>query len=1190
MQRIVAELIPRYASFCPTALEAAAKVSINMYNWSFAIIMRGEDVDTVAYQTAKACVFGLVDICCTASREAPSSSVISGICSAVFQSVLTFFTSTFEGQDISRIGCSEIQKLQDPTEIFYYLKQEPADCNESPLQKLFQFRALSLLHIFFSFPKDLLAACFELLVTSGTDTVHRKGAEYFLNQLTSQLNDNEVTNSSNRISDGIPLCTDSAQCDRERKGSEEVNPVSIDNINLEKPLLVSKNCFIGMALHTEPSLRNWMLWRYKKLCESFSSEDILAISTFLEKIFGSLSDAVEEAVSEDNDEDHSDPSKCISTSYADYKIPTRHSDSADTAVSDALYKSDSAAEKDAGHDMMPQRTLLSGKVDPQSRTGGLTRDGEWSASMTNLEIGNLEGSCANKSSPKDMKTNQFVHSVTRKQSTFKTDDLDKTHATEVEKFQASNTDLGLPVQMSASGSTSNNFPSPGHHLTTHHHHASFNQNCWYCDGDPAAMDVFSASKLLWLGSLGHDASEMLVRLQFEDFGPLVQFIFVPAKDFALIEYRNIMDAVRAREYMQCSSPWGGCLHIKFVDRGLGSRGVANNVAVGDSSYVYIGKVSTQWAKEEILHDLMMAGMRKPHITDLTSESALLLEFGSAEEAAGAMAHIRHLRKETDRRTHSDRSLTMNTCSNDKFVSGYQLLVRHIDVSISDEELINAFSRYGELTRWQFNRAACCCLIDFRRHEAAELAKSHLHGARFGATSILVEFRVDNSGTGANHMVFSPPAPSVHDSSTGGTAARNVNASGCFPSHGDIYPTGMEIKPPNSYSSSFSYKPEGDIHVASSRLKMEKLATQVHNANPYQSNWVSSAEMLEAGSRKVNDFGRTTQLDHSFSGSMAPQSAEQVWQYNKQEAEPQMSASYPPTSAHGGSMIPPPIPAPSFVRPVYFNPSNSWDNSAHNASISNQIPTGSIHTDNPHFNARPAIPFVPSSVTLVSQLHGASMQRVDQMGTFPSLPSLVPPPPPPPDAPPPLPPSPPPLPFSQPPSVPPPPCSPPPQPGPGLSSLQFGERHIQYQWQGTLSKSGVHYCTIYATREDSAACRYSNSISEPADWPASLDVTKRTDIRNVKSTFASTRFHRREVCRLLPSTASDQKGFHDFISYLKQRECAGVIKVPAGQSLWARLLFILPHSPDTCSLLGISPHPADCLIALVLPKDTSTEGA
>ena len=627
------------------------------------------------------------------------------------------------------------------------------------------------------------------------------------------------------------------------------------------------------VLHMEPSLRGWMLWRYKKLCGSFSSEDIPEISSFLEKIFGSLSDAVQEAGSEENNGDNFDSSKYVSVPYADCNIPTQHSESADApnrehsmgvhnaSVSDALCKDDTV-ETDSVQNLKPHKTLLSNRVDPQSRIGGLTCEGERSASVTNLESWNLEDSCPNKLSAKDMINNQFISPRTKRQLGFKNDDPDTRHAIEVEKIKASNSDLGFPTRISASGSASNIFPSPRQQLTAQHH-ASYNKNIWYCDGDPAAMDVFPASKQLWLGSLGHDASETVVRLQFEDFGPLVQFIFVPAKDFALIEYRNIMDAVRAREYMQGSSPWGGCLLIKFVDRGLGSRGVANNVVVGDSCHVYIGKVSTEWAKDEILHELMMAGTRKPLITDLTSENALLLEFGSAEEAASAMAHIRRLRKETGC---PDRSLTMNACSNDKFVSSCQLLVRQIDASISDEELISAFSRYGELTRWQFNRAACCCLIDFRSHEAADLAKSHLHGAKFGAKSILVEFRMDNSGTVANHMVFSPPARSIHDSSTASSTARNMNASGYFPSHG---PAGVEIKPSKPYSSSFTYKPDGSIReLVSPRLKMENLATQVHIGRS-QSNWAinSSAEMLEVGSRKVNDFGRSMLLDHSFAGKI-----------------------------------------------------------------------------------------------------------------------------------------------------------------------------------------------------------------------------------------------------------------------------------------------------------------------------------
>lgn len=242
-QRIAADFIPRYAPYCPTALEAAAKVVINMYNCSLAVITRGEDLDGVAFQTAKSCIFGLVDICCTASSEAPTSSVIRGICSVVFLNVLTFFVSTFEGKDIYQIDDGTIEKIWS-NDMFSELKEKLQGGDEPPLLKLFKIRAVSLLRIFFLCPKNLLAAFFELLFSSGPDVGVHKGPYYFLRQVTS--NTGVVSHQLDKTNDGPASGTDSVRSKDydsvgEEKPESSYNPVS------EKGSFVKVNCLMGMV-------------------------------------------------------------------------------------------------------------------------------------------------------------------------------------------------------------------------------------------------------------------------------------------------------------------------------------------------------------------------------------------------------------------------------------------------------------------------------------------------------------------------------------------------------------------------------------------------------------------------------------------------------------------------------------------------------------------------------------------------------------------------------------------------------------------------------------------------------------------------------------------------------------------------------------------------------------------------------
>lgn len=248
VQRIASELIPHYASYCPTALEAAAKVLINMHNWSLAVINGEGDADGVAFQTAKACIFGLYEVCSIASSEAPTSSVIRGICSAVFQNMIAFLVPTFEGKDIFQIADKNTIKMHDSAELFSELKQKFIDEVESSSVKLSKLRVLVLLRIFFCCPKDFLAACFEHLNASVDGEVQK--TLYILNQLTKKLDIENVAHLDEK-NDRQKMGKDSAGAFASNAVVSKVDLVSDGCAAPGNVSSLLKSCLLGMVMQND---------------------------------------------------------------------------------------------------------------------------------------------------------------------------------------------------------------------------------------------------------------------------------------------------------------------------------------------------------------------------------------------------------------------------------------------------------------------------------------------------------------------------------------------------------------------------------------------------------------------------------------------------------------------------------------------------------------------------------------------------------------------------------------------------------------------------------------------------------------------------------------------------------------------------------------------------------------------------
>ncbi|KAK6784241.1 hypothetical protein RDI58_017695 [Solanum bulbocastanum] len=97
------------------------------------------------------------------------------------------------------------------------------------------------------------------------------------------------------------------------------------------------------------------------------------------------------------------------------------------------------------------------------------------------------------------------------------------------------------------------------------------------------------------------------------FGLVNLFPFFAFKGFALVEYQNVMDAVRAKEIMQGNSLWGAGLRVKFMDKGLGTKGFINSVGVGYCCSIYVQSAQSYWMKDDVMHELRQALQKGPQM-------------------------------------------------------------------------------------------------------------------------------------------------------------------------------------------------------------------------------------------------------------------------------------------------------------------------------------------------------------------------------------------------------------------------------------------------------------------------------------------------------------------------------------------------------------------------------------------------
>lgn len=132
------------------------------------------------------------------------------------------------------------------------------------------------------------------------------------------------------------------------------------------------------------------------------------------------------------------------------------------------------------------------------------------------------------------------------------------------------------------------------------------------------------------------------------------------------------------------------------------------------------------------------------------------------------------------------------------------------------------------------------------------------------------------------------------------------------------------------------------------------------------------------------------------------------------------------------------------------------------------------------------------------------------------------------------------------------------------------------WSGLITRKSQPQCTVVISGYNIRKDQRDEDIlmGEPENWPSVLDASQRADVSYVLETlFPSTQPNMKQVVPIELEESELSEGTSGLISldvYLREKDRAGVISLPAKAGMKHRTLYLIPESNRACDKLGIDP--------------------